>query len=107
MDYLRREEHFARFSRRSYKHHFSSKHMGNLVGILAFSRESEPLEWIEREIEKETEMRETEEIYCRNWFICLLRPRSPTICSSNRRMREANGIIHSKSRGLRTMAAVD
>jgi len=52
MDYLRREKHFARFSRRPYKHHFSLKHMGNLVGVLAFSRGSESLGWIEREIER-------------------------------------------------------
>lgn len=52
MGYLKREKHFARFSRRPYKHHFSSKHMGNLVGVLAFFREPEPLGWIEREIER-------------------------------------------------------
>ena len=50
MDYLRREKHFARFSRRPYKHHFSLKHMGNLVGVLAFSRGSESLGWIERAV---------------------------------------------------------
>lgn len=54
----------------------------------------------------ETDMREAEEIYCRNWFVWLLRPRSLAICSSNR-MREARGIIQSKSRDLRTVAAVD
>ena len=55
----------------------------------------------------ETDTRETEEIYCTNWLIWLLRPRSPTICSANGRMREASGIIQSKSRDLRTVAAVD
>ena len=58
MDYLRREKHFARFSRRPYKHHFSLKHIGNLVGVLAFSRGSESLGWIEREIERWRQRRE-------------------------------------------------